>query len=344
MSVTTACPPMSLPTAKASFARLSVNCGLSNRSLRYTVLFSLFGTSIPTTDLPGTGASMRMSAAARESLMSSARPTIRLTLTPWAGSSSYRVTTGPQDMLFTVTSTPKLRSVCCSFIAVCRYSSWEPASGFTLPFSSRSTGGYRYSGIASAAADDASAAAFTSPASVSALALSMRSFVRSNSLLMTFPVEVTTVRSGSCGGVFAAALTSNRPLRVFPLSTRTKERAEGMDTAGALEDKASTGHFPVRKRSRMASKQRRWRGVISFHARCSSPRTADSSSIIRWRLSRGTDSPRSIRARQVEHFAETEPYQSSASSHTRCWADAKMDPQKSRRTARYRFKPNTVQR
>ena len=145
-------------------------------------------------------------------------------------------------------------------------------------------------------------------------------------------------------GVFAAALTSSRPLRVFPLSTRTKERAEGMDTAGALEDKASTVHFPVRKRSRMASKQRRWRGVISFHARCSSPRTADSSSIIRWRLSRGTDSPRSIRARQVEHFAETEPYQSSASSHTRCWADAKMDPQKSRRTARYRFKPNTVQR
>ena len=50
-----------------------------------TVLFSLLGTSIPTAALPGMGASIRMSGVARFSLISSARPTILLTLTPISG-------------------------------------------------------------------------------------------------------------------------------------------------------------------------------------------------------------------------------------------------------------------
>ena len=141
---------------------------------------------------------------------------------------------------------------------------------------------------------------------------------------------------GDCG---ACRVTPNRPLAAFQLSTRT-----GMDTAGAVDGSASTGQDPVRKRSRMASKQRRWRGDMSFQARCSSCRTAESSPSINWRLSRGTDSPRSIRSRQSEHFALTWLYQSSASSHTRCWADAKNRLPKSRKTVRYRFKRITVQR
>ena len=50
-----------------------------------TVLFSLLGTSIPTAALPGMGASIRISGVARFSLISSARPTILLTLTPISG-------------------------------------------------------------------------------------------------------------------------------------------------------------------------------------------------------------------------------------------------------------------
>ena len=44
----------------------------SRRSRSITALFSLFGTSIPTAAFPGIGASIRISAAARFSLISSA--------------------------------------------------------------------------------------------------------------------------------------------------------------------------------------------------------------------------------------------------------------------------------
>ena len=47
-----------------------------------TAVVSLFGTSIPIAALPGIGASIRMSVAARFSLISSARPRILLTFTP----------------------------------------------------------------------------------------------------------------------------------------------------------------------------------------------------------------------------------------------------------------------
>lgn len=45
-------------------------------------MFSLFGTSIPIAAFPGIGASIRISVAARFSLISSARPTILDTLRP----------------------------------------------------------------------------------------------------------------------------------------------------------------------------------------------------------------------------------------------------------------------
>ena len=70
------------------------------------------GTSMPTADFPGIGASIRISAAARLSLISSASAKIRLTFTPCSGWSSYRVTVGPQLILVTVTPTPKFFNVC----------------------------------------------------------------------------------------------------------------------------------------------------------------------------------------------------------------------------------------
>lgn len=87
----------------------------SRISLRYTMLFSLFGTSMPTADFPGIGASSGYPRLP-DSTMSSAGPTIRLTFTPCSGWSSYRVTEGPQLILVTVTPTPKFCSVCCSLI------------------------------------------------------------------------------------------------------------------------------------------------------------------------------------------------------------------------------------
>ncbi len=121
ISVTTTWPPISFPTAKDKLEEAFLKSSDSKISLKYTVVFSLLGTSIPTADLPGIGASIRISAAAKLSLISSDSPTILLTLTPCSGRSSYRVTEGPQLILVTVTPTPKFFKVCWSLIAVSLY-------------------------------------------------------------------------------------------------------------------------------------------------------------------------------------------------------------------------------
>ena len=95
ISATTVLPAISLPTAKAMLELNSRNSLLSKRSRSATVIFSLFGTSIPMAALPGIGASIRISVAARFNLISSARPTILDTFTPCSGCNSYRVTLGP---------------------------------------------------------------------------------------------------------------------------------------------------------------------------------------------------------------------------------------------------------
>ncbi len=96
ISAITVFPEISFPTANGIFAVEFLNSTDSNRSLSITAVFSWFGTSIPTAAFPGIGASIRISAAARFNLISSARPTILLTFTPCSGCSSYRVTDGPQ--------------------------------------------------------------------------------------------------------------------------------------------------------------------------------------------------------------------------------------------------------
>ena len=217
ISVTTTCPPISLPTAKARRDLWFLKESESRSSLKYTILFSLFGTSIPTADFPGIGASIRISAAARLNLISSVRPTILLTFTPCSGSNSYLVTEGPQLILVTVTPTPKLCNVCCSLIAVALYSFSEKALLFLTGFFKRSVGGNMYSFSTSCfaislatASDDSSSegevirtfsledrgaikgSAFGTDAAASAArVLSSFFFNRSVSASITFPEAVT---------------------------------------------------------------------------------------------------------------------------------------------------------
>ena len=96
-------PAISLPAANAIFDEVFLNVSVSISSLKNTLPASLLGTSIPMADLPGIGASILISAAARLNLISSAKDTILLTLTPSSGFNSYLVTDGPQ--LISVIST-----------------------------------------------------------------------------------------------------------------------------------------------------------------------------------------------------------------------------------------------
>ena len=145
ISATTVFPPISLPTANASSDENSRNSFVSNRSRSITGLLVAFGTSIPTAAFPGIGASIRISAAARFNLISSASPTILLTLTPCSGCNSYRVTVGPQLTLVMVTFTPKLCRVVCNFMAVSRRWSSESPDAFRSPRFRKSTDGKTYS-------------------------------------------------------------------------------------------------------------------------------------------------------------------------------------------------------
>ena len=96
ISVAMTCPLISLPTANATLDLRFLKLSDSISSRNATIEFSLLGTSIPMAALPGIGASIRISAAARLSFMSSARFSILLTLTPCSGCISNLVTAGPQ--------------------------------------------------------------------------------------------------------------------------------------------------------------------------------------------------------------------------------------------------------
>ena len=67
---------------------------------------SRLGTSIPTTPLPGIGATMRIDMACSAMVRSSARPAMRLILMPGAGENSYMVMTGPGQISTTSPSMP----------------------------------------------------------------------------------------------------------------------------------------------------------------------------------------------------------------------------------------------
>ena len=114
----TGLPATSFPSATLSFDLLFLNSSLSITSLKPTISFSLFGTSIPTACFPGIGASILIVSAAKLSAISSARFAILLTLTPSAGFNSYLVIAGPTVTFSTLAETPKLYNVFCSLAAV----------------------------------------------------------------------------------------------------------------------------------------------------------------------------------------------------------------------------------
>ena len=136
-------PAISLPTPNDIADWLSLNSLDSTSSLKYTLPASLLGTSIPIAALPGIGASILISAAARLSLISSDKDTILLTLTPCSGCNSYLVTVGPQLISVIVTLTPNVSRVSCNLCAVILYSAFPPdaAPGF---FFNKLTGGNLY--------------------------------------------------------------------------------------------------------------------------------------------------------------------------------------------------------
>ena len=107
--------------------------------------------------LPGIGASIRISATARFSLISSERLRILLTFTPCSGWSSYRVTVGPQLTFVIWTLTPKLSNVVFNFMAVWRRCSSVLLFLFFCPRTRMSSGGKTYSGFCSSAASISSA-------------------------------------------------------------------------------------------------------------------------------------------------------------------------------------------
>ncbi len=88
ISETTTLPAISFPTAKARLDWKSLNSFVSSKSRSPTGMVSLLGTSIPIAAFPGMGASIRISIAARFSLISSVSPTILDTFTPCSGCSS----------------------------------------------------------------------------------------------------------------------------------------------------------------------------------------------------------------------------------------------------------------
>jgi len=88
-------PWMSRPRAAVSGAFDRTYSGDSRMLRSKTALVSLLGISMPIADLPGIGASIRTPIAARLRAISSARLTIRLTLTPGPGVSSNRVMVAP---------------------------------------------------------------------------------------------------------------------------------------------------------------------------------------------------------------------------------------------------------
>ncbi len=81
-------PPISSPTPQHSRDLAFLNSSDSNISLNLTVELVSLGTSTPTADLPGMGASIRISLAARASLISPVSEVMRDTLTPASGVSS----------------------------------------------------------------------------------------------------------------------------------------------------------------------------------------------------------------------------------------------------------------
>ena len=109
---------MSLPSTSASLAAERSYDSADSSSRSSTISRRAFGSSMPITLRPGTTAT-RTDTALMERAISSARPITRDDLVPGAGSSSYRVTTGPGWTFWISPRTPKSASTPSSMTAFC---------------------------------------------------------------------------------------------------------------------------------------------------------------------------------------------------------------------------------
>ena len=75
-------------------------------SLKLTIVATLLGISTPTAGLPGIGASIRISFAAKANFISSCNCIILLTRVPVSNFNSYLVTDGPIKISLIVAFTP----------------------------------------------------------------------------------------------------------------------------------------------------------------------------------------------------------------------------------------------
>ena len=109
-SATIDAPEMSLPSASVNTDEASWNAAERMTSCNCTISRCSLGISMPTKDLPGITSTMRTLITAKERAKSFARALIFCTLTPAAGCTSNRVTTGPGSTDTTSASTPKSAS------------------------------------------------------------------------------------------------------------------------------------------------------------------------------------------------------------------------------------------
>src|SRR3989338_10049496 len=126
-------PDTSLPKHKERLDFRSLNAWEVKMSLSFTLAVARLGTSTPTKDLPGIGASIRKGLAAKARDKSLARAVMRASLMPSAGFRVYWVMVGPTKISPISTAMSKLAKVLAIFSLVASISS---ALGLSLPLES----------------------------------------------------------------------------------------------------------------------------------------------------------------------------------------------------------------
>src|SRR3989338_4929549 len=152
-----ALPATSCPSAIVKLDFLSLKTGDSKTCLKGTIAILLFGTSTPTKDFPGIGASILIGCAAKAKARSLLKPSILDNLTPSAGRKVYCVTVGPMAMPTISTSMPKLANV---FLIFSWQKAMSPAVGLPALLLNNSKGkiilGYFFLALPRATASSAS--------------------------------------------------------------------------------------------------------------------------------------------------------------------------------------------
>ena len=123
ISAIIALPDTSLPNGNFNLPRLASNSSLCITSRIATIAIEELGISMPTTERPGTGASIRIEGAANANAKSLCKLVILLIFTPIAGCKANCVTAGPVLASTTRASTLNEASVSSMMRAFSRFSS-----------------------------------------------------------------------------------------------------------------------------------------------------------------------------------------------------------------------------